>query len=291
MRSEEFRRKFVRGVQFTGQLRLATNPVCLASTTPDMQLKMFERIQAEWVKLGESEPYWSVLTNPKFTNDQFEQNREEFFTTGARTLDLIRASLARNRIVLPEGGVCVELGCGVGRVSVQLAGLFKSVHGYDISPGNLALARQAGAEFGRTNIEYHLIERMKQYEEIEAFDFFFSVIVFQHNPPPVQKYMLERIVDKARPGALLYFQVPVYSASYRFDAKKYLASKPTAIEMHVLPQSDVFDVLQAGGCRIVETMEDTATGHPEWISMSFLAQKRYPSDQRRTSDEAVCARG
>ncbi|WP_137176381.1 class I SAM-dependent methyltransferase [Roseomonas sp. AR75] len=273
LQSPEFRQKFAMTTKVVGALRLALNPISSSTAEPDAMRRMFERIQAEWTKLGEAEPYWSVLTNPRFKAGAFEENKEDFFRTGERNLDLVRAALARNRLELVENGTCTELGCGVGRVSVQLAGLFAHVHGYDISPGNLALAEYHAKEFGIKNASFHLLKDITGYNGIQPFDFFFSVIVLQHNPPPVQRVVLEKIVEKANPGAILFFQVPTYSARYRFDPETYLASAPAEIEMHVLPQADVFEILTAGGCRVLEVMEDTATGQPDWISNTFLAQK------------------
>jgi hypothetical protein len=86
--------------------------------------------------------------------------------------------------------------------------------------------------------------------------------------------MLERIISRARKGAILYFQVPVYSSSYVFDAESYVSSDQQELEMHSLPQSVVFDVLSKGHCRVVEVMEDLAVGRSDWISMTFLAQKK-----------------
>jgi 2-polyprenyl-3-methyl-5-hydroxy-6-metoxy-1,4-benzoquinol methylase len=288
LQSPEFRQKFAMNAKLVGALRLAASPTSPARAEPEAMRRMFERIQAEWTKLGEAEPYWSVLTNDRFRSEAFEENKSEFFRTGERNLDMVRAALSRNRLQLSPDGVCTELGCGVGRVSVQLAGMFRQVHCYDISPGNLSLAEFHAREFGMNNASFHLLRTFADYDQLQPYDFFFSVIVLQHNPPPVQRAVLEKVVAKAKPGALLYFQVPTYGARYQFDPDSYLASPAAQIEMHVLPQPDVFEIMAEGGCRIVEVMEDTSTGQPDWVSMTFLAQKLGASVERSAGVEHAC---
>ncbi|PWS34591.1 hypothetical protein DFH01_23950 [Falsiroseomonas bella] len=271
--SAEFRQKYAKNITAVDRLKLATNPTSPTASTPEQMRGMFSRIQEQWTALGDTEPYWSVLTNPRFKMDRFEENRTDFFQSGKRNLDAVRAALARCRAELPQRGVCVELGCGVGRVSVQLAGVVERVHAYDISPGNLALAQKNSDDFGVKNVQFHLMRSMDEYKKLIPFDLFFSVIVLQHNPPPVQRYILQQVVERAKPGAILYFQVPTYALRYTFDPEKYLAGPPARLEMHVLPQDEIFEVLRAGGARVLEVMEDNSTGNPEWISNTFVARK------------------
>jgi trans-aconitate methyltransferase len=157
---------------------------------------------------------------------------------------------------------------------LQFAEATRHVHGYDIAAGNLALAKKHAKEFRLKNTTFHLLRSVADYDSFKPYDFFYSNIVFQHNPPPVQKIMLEKIVAKALPGALLFFQVPVYSSDYVFDPATYLRAAPVDLEMHVLPQAVIFDVLWGGGCRVLEVMEDYATNDPHWISMCFLAKRQ-----------------
>jgi SAM-dependent methyltransferase len=272
--SQEFRRSHAKGTRSPGALLLSRNPGPQATARPEVLARMFERIQAQWTALGSREPYWSVLTDDRYRMDRIEESREAFFRTGHADRQLIEASLARNRIAPDPDRVGVELGCGVGRASIRIAPLFRELHAYDISPGNLALAERHAAEAGVRNIRFHLLRSVEDYAGLEGFDFFFSRLVLQHNPPPVQRHMLQQIVAKARPGALLFFQVFTYWTAYGFDAARYLAEPVRDMEVHCLPQSTVFSVLGNGGCRVIEVMEDDCVGTTEGISCTFLARKR-----------------
>ena len=76
-------------------------------------------------------------------------------------------------------------------------------------------------------------------------------------------------------GGVAYFQVPTYCLKYNFDAQQYLynAHINGKMEVHVLPQSEVFGILKATGCEVLEIREDNWTGNPKFISNLFLVQK------------------
>jgi hypothetical protein len=57
-------------------------------------------------------------------------------------------------------------------------------------------------------------------------------------------------------------QIPTYlPAGYRFDARAYLEKPSEGMEMHALPQREVFAVARAMGVDVVETLEDLWTGY------------------------------
>jgi len=49
-----------------------------------------------------------------------------------------------------------------------------------------------------------------------------------------------------------------------------------AFEMHLLPQSVIFRIVRDEGCSILEVQPDTYVGSPQWISNTFLIQRRTP---------------
>jgi hypothetical protein len=46
---------------------------------------------------------------------------------------------------------------------------------------------------------------VRQLAQIGGFDFFYSVIVLQHNPPPVIVHMLKTVFAQLNPGGIGYF--------------------------------------------------------------------------------------
>lgn len=105
---------------------------------------------------------------------------------------------------------------------------------------------------------------------------FFSMIVLQHNPPPLIAYILMQVLTNLAPGGLALFQVPTYQLGYSFRVEDYLnqpIGEEPEIEMHVLPQGEILKIVYATGCRLVEIREDGFTGDPEGVSNTFFVQK------------------
>jgi 2-polyprenyl-3-methyl-5-hydroxy-6-metoxy-1,4-benzoquinol methylase len=222
---------------------------------------MFQRIREEWSKFGETDPYWSVMTNPAYRSDRIDEaTLEHFYETGREHADLIDLVGQRSGDAPRRNGVCFELGCGAGRITRYLAERFDRVVGVDVSPGNLRLAEESLQRRGVKNVETRLIDDPVQFEDIPAFDFFYSLIVLQHNPPPVQAYILDRCLSKLRPGGAFLFQTPTHTPGYAFDAQAYLESKSPGMEMHCLPMPSVLRLLSNHGLQPLEVLMDPHTG-------------------------------
>ena len=80
----------------------------------------------------------------------------------------------------PRGGVCVEVGCGPGRMTSALAERFDRVLAVDVSPEMLARARAA---VRRDNVEFRLVsgERLDSLADGSA-DVLVCYLVLQHLP-------------------------------------------------------------------------------------------------------------
>ena len=237
--------------------------------------RIHEHIRTTWTRLGENEPHWSVLTHPDFRSDAIGHNMDEFYETGRDAVEVLEAFLRRSGLRLRSEWTCFELGCGVGRVTAWLAPHVNRVIAADISASHLALAERALSSRGIANVEFVHLQSPTAMGELADFDVFVSLIVLQHNPPPIIARMLRTIFNRLRPGGLAYFQVPTYDLGYSFRAKSYLSQMEPArgMEMHVLPQRNVFEIAQTCNCRVIEVREDDWTGNATGISNTFLVQK------------------
>ena len=222
--------------------------------------KLYERVAEQWGKLGESDPYWSVLTDERFRRDGLTDRRiEEFYRTGGAVASLIDIFCDRNEVPRPQGA-CFELGCGVGRVTEHLARRFETVQATDISAGNLAICRDRMSHLNLRNVRCLQTEGMGTFDDIDNFDAFLSVIVFQHNNPPLQNIMLRKILGKANPGAVALFQMVTSWPRYSFDASEYIRAEPPEMEMHCLPMRYVFRALRDQGFLPLEVLPDGHIG-------------------------------
>ena len=98
-----------------------------------------------------------------------------------------------------------------------------------------------------------------------------------HNPPPLIKYLLSRLLRALRPGGVAYFQIPTYRKDYTFNLHDYLTKicegGEDDMEMHVMPQKDVFEVIYAENCHVLEVQPDNLANSLDNISNTFLVQK------------------
>jgi SAM-dependent methyltransferase len=197
---------------------------------------------------------------------------EEFFQSGSQSAKLVDEFCSRNEF-RPTNGTCIELGCGVGRVTVHLAKAFKNVVAVDISAGNLNLCKVNAGRFNANNVATFLLRHPLQLSELPKCDFFYSVIVLQHNPPPVAVFCLDQLLGLVKPGGAALFQVPTHTPGYCFEMSRYLdtSGDDEIMEMHCIPMRKVYSLLARHGFTVMETLADDWT--PWAGSHTFFAVK------------------
>ncbi len=280
MGSAEFRQRMGEALgsqQFIRQrhpFNMPSIPVEVA-VSADALSQMFERIHQEWEFLGKTDPYWSVVTQPQYHLDEFETHKDQFYKSGKYSCDLFLAALRRNNINPYLIELCLDLGCGVGRVTNFLAKSLVNVIGVDISSNHLALAKNHLQNEGVTNAELKQLETIQSLNDLPMLDGIFSVITLQHNPPPVIAWMLNALLNRLKPMGVAFIQIPTYKNGYLFEADRYLqTTAPKTLEMHFFPQHEIFKIVEAAGCCCLEIREDGMVGEEDkMLSNTFLIQK------------------
>ncbi len=244
------------------------------SVSPEILRRMVLRIEGEFLDLGATEPHWSVLTSERYRAKNIRDNETEFYASGGEAISQFQVAAARCGLDLSSYKSCFELGCGVGRITLWLARLFPAVTGADISVNHIDLARAAAERAGTTNISFLNINKIEQYETLPPFDVFLSLIVLQHNPPPLMAFILEAILTKLSPGGAAYFQIPTHLTNYSFRAADYVESPPMVgnAEVHCIPQAVLFEIIRRAGCEVLEIREDSSLGSNA-ISNRLLLRK------------------
>jgi 2-polyprenyl-3-methyl-5-hydroxy-6-metoxy-1,4-benzoquinol methylase len=215
--------------------------------SPDLMARLVARIRAQWTRLGQEDPYWSVLTHEGFRlNAMTDAALASFRETGRESASLVDLVSRRAGRPTPTG-TCVELGCGVGRVTRHLADRFEKVIAVDISPGNLALCERYMRDENVRNVETVLLSDIHDLHALPAYDFLYSVIVLQHNPPPIQFAMLSTLLAKIRPGGACVFQTVADMPNYAFKAEDYLRTDSPAMEVHCLPMAAILKLVHDTG--------------------------------------------
>jgi 2-polyprenyl-3-methyl-5-hydroxy-6-metoxy-1,4-benzoquinol methylase len=241
--------------------------------------KILSHIETVWNEYGKNESYWSVLIHDKFKSTNIEKNIEEFYDTGRGTLNWIESILRYcgewESLIGGGGGVCMEYGCGVGRVTMQLASVFDRVIGMDISKEHLKIARERSESLGIKNIDFKKIQTISDIDKIGECDFIFSLIVLQHNPPPIIAAIIKKIFYRIKHNGIAMFQVPVNIDGYSFSTKEYLAKidNINEMEMHALPQKVILELGRNYSCCPLEIFDDNSTGNIFMKSQTFVFKK------------------
>lgn len=279
--TQELRRSLMNSEEFKLQNTVFTTlsghepPLSVEYRTSDRELqRLFSRIRESWTALGENDPYFSVLTRERFSRAGLQDKKiEEFFESGKDELDRLFKTLERNGIDHSRYQKCLDFGCGAGRISRWLAEKFSEVYASDVSAQYLEMAQNHLLRIGLSNVRFLHLTRVEDIDRFPAVDLIYSVIVLQHNPPPVIHRTLERFMKVLNPGGAAFFQVPTYKQGYSFSLREYLEKEPIQgeMEMHVLPQKAVFSIVSKENGRLLEVVEDLCTS---WgLSNTFLVQK------------------
>ncbi len=283
---DQLRAQFFRSEEFRRGFAAAVPPAAFAPEAPPMEIeaaaeeaeieRMLNLARRAWVRLGETEPHWSVRQEERFRPDRLAANRRAFLASGIEDRMLLEGVLARLRLSADRLPRLVEFGCGVGRATLHLAAICPEVTGIDISPPHLALAREEARARGLDHLRW-LRARPEAPMPAEGYDVWFSRRALQHNPPPVMRRILALALAGLAPGGIAVFQLPTYGAGYRFSVAGHLAAYAGAApEMHVLPQAEVFALAAAAGVAVLEVRDDAAL--PEalrgtWRSDLFVLRK------------------
>jgi len=229
---------------------------------PEQLRRLFDHVQRNWQDMGDSDPYYSVLVAPEHFAAPPQEIIRRFFQTGVGDVERFLKTLERNNLTLPLHATCLEFGCGLGRITRALVPHFEKVFAVDISAAHLALAEKHALEDGVEGIEWTHLASVDALDTLPQVDAIFSLIVLQHNPPPVINRIIRQFARILRPGGIAYFQVPTYRLGYTFDLQDYLDSsiEQGGMEMHVYPQWRVFQHFVDTGAELVEIIEDGMTG-------------------------------
>lgn len=243
---------------------------------PAQLAQLFGHVEASWRELGEVDPYYSVLTNPQYRGLPADSIIDKFFESGRGDVKSFLLALDRCGKSLDGRQTCLEFGCGLGRLTQALAPLFDRVTAVDISSAHLALAQRHAHERGARGIEWRHLESISALDGLPQVDVVYSIIVLQHNPPPVIDRIVATFARILKPGGIAYFQVPTYRSDYEFRLADYLRNQVgrKGMEMHIYPQARIFRHFADQGATPLSVVEDGCTGRrPGERSNTFLFER------------------
>jgi ubiquinone/menaquinone biosynthesis C-methylase UbiE len=106
---------------------------------------------------------------------------EEFFKSGDEVVSQIQTEFFRPMGFDPSGKSMLDIGCGIGRMTIAFSKMFREVHGTDVSPVMLEQAASNAASCTNIHLTLGNGADLAQYEDAFC-DFCFSHLVFMHIP-------------------------------------------------------------------------------------------------------------
>lgn len=163
------------------------------------------RSNIEWQAWGEKDPLWGVASwTGRQKSGPNPWTDSEFYALGEDWLDF-QEHWTRYGLVQ---GKCLEIGCGVGRITARLAQFFQSVTALDVSSAMLAYAMK---RISAANIEWCLSDGDRIPCADDTFDAVFSCHVFQHFPDAEAGFQTFREIARVlKPGGTFMVHLPVH---------------------------------------------------------------------------------
>ena len=197
-----------------------------------------ERMRIDWDDRARAEGLSLIATG------RTDWTEGEFFASGEENV--------RDHILTDMDDICrgndpkqmriVEIGCGAGRMTRALAMIFGEVHGVDISPEMIRLAREKLADLPNVRLYVNSGADLSVLPD-PPFHFAFSFIVFQHIP---DKTIIENYIAEAHrlleTGALFKFQVEGGPATGRSPEDTWHGASFTENELREMGTRRGFEV-------------------------------------------------
>jgi ubiquinone/menaquinone biosynthesis C-methylase UbiE len=237
-------------------------------------------LQRDWDAFGKSDPLWAILTHPEKRGNKWDLS--EFFETGAREIRELMQYIDSLAMTIPRRKA-LDFGCGVGRLSQALADHFEEVHGVDVAPSMIELARRYN-RYGN-KCEYHLNDRpaLDLFAD-HTFDLIYSNITLQHIDAVNSRKYMKEFVRILAPAGLLVFQLPgspvrclarikhLIAAQLLWLSRRIGYVRRPIMLMHGVEPEEVRRLLEQSGARIIDVTQNESAGG-DWLSFRYCATK------------------
>src|SRR5262249_37579221 len=104
-----------------------------------MDLQEFRKLARNWDAFGDADPLFGVLSDPTKFGGQWRV--DDFFASGDPDVKYLMRILREHRASF-HPGVCLDFGCGVGRLTRPLSESFLQTVGMDVAKSMVDVARR-----------------------------------------------------------------------------------------------------------------------------------------------------
>jgi SAM-dependent methyltransferase len=217
-----------------------------------------------WDAFAAREPYFAVLTQPRYLRANFDAAaRDEFFNGGEGQVAELFSAIRMH--VHPEFAPqsVLEYGCGVGRLLIPFARRGAETVGVDRSESMLAIARRHLDEAGHQNVNLLTVNQLTN--DRRTFDMVNLFLVLQRMQKREGLDLVRDLAKRVRPGGVFVVQFPyrAYVSPAVSLARKLRAHVPAVnalinaarrkpadepfIASQLYDRSEIYDILAAEG--------------------------------------------
>lgn len=240
-------------------------------------MKRIKEIEHNWHEFGQSDPYWSVLTDPRFINNKWDV--DAFYKSGEHSFNKIKSDFAG--LLRDHYDTAIDFGCGPGRVTFQIAKIAGKVIGIDISASMIRLANERNIDQEKCQFVVNKKANLK-FLPSDSVDLVFSYITLQHNPPEIIiQYLNEFIRVSKNNGGHILFNL-VSSPPLRYKAlhyllgqktlnrlRKYRYKKKSAMEMNWIDKQKIIRHFNENNFTLLKMVREESAGK-NWESYFYL---------------------
>jgi SAM-dependent methyltransferase len=168
----------------------------------------------DWEEWGRRDPYFGVITDPKFRRAKINEDaRREFLASGESHVHGVLSTIRKH--IDPEFAprTVLDFGCGVGRLLLPFAKVAEDVVGLDVSPSMLQEARRNCDEQ-----RLHNVRMFRSDDNLSTltgeFDLIHSCIVFQHIPVERGRALFSKLLQHLSAGGVSAIQLTYSKAHF-----------------------------------------------------------------------------
>jgi ubiquinone/menaquinone biosynthesis C-methylase UbiE len=199
-----------------------------------------------------------------------------------RMYSRVRFVILRQRFIeeigqyLPARGTVLDVGCGFGLFSLCFAGSNRDihVHGLDLNPRRIAMARQAAAKLGIGNVSFAVADAC-DVEWPDSLGGIYMLDLIHHMPAEAVRPLLSRLTSRLSAGGRLIVKdvdvTPAYKRAFTWLLDKGMSPR-TAVRYW--PQREMISLLKSLGLTVYKHAMVDYLPYPHMI---YVGHKTAPS--------------
>ena len=169
----------------------------------------------KWDDFAKKNPEYYILTRD--VDYSTREGKRIFFESGKK---FTNKTLKNVSPLLPDKERALEIGCGIGRLTLPHSNYFDEVIAVDIAPTMLAKLKENAAKFGHENIKTYISsERWWQFKISYAY----SYLVFQHieDVGIIEQY-ISRIASCLKRGGIAQIQFDTRNTNLLYTIRNWI---------------------------------------------------------------------